>query len=208
MKHLATLLLILSIATDGYSQRQADIFGNAPVTWLGLDFSHLKFAGKASKHNNVGMISSADLQSEYFQSWNDLFFNEKEKFNVAAAVHRDFVGYAMAITQNQNNRSTRSYLTGKEDEYQLLTADSISCFIAQYDFERQKGIGMLFIVEGMNKHTREAAAWVTFVDMASKKVLLTRHVTGVAGGAGFRNFWARSFCNVLWNTGKEFYSWR
>ncbi len=208
MKKGLLILLAALMTTCGYAQTKADIFGNAPITWLGLDFSHLKFIGKASQHNNTGLITNADLQTDYFTSWNNLIFNEKDKFNVAAAVHRDFVGYAMDITQKENNKLTGTYITDNANEYQLLTADSISEFIARYDFGRKKGIGLLFFVEGMDRNKVETSVWVTFVDMSSKKVLLAERMTGVAGGAGFRNFWARSFSNVLWNTGKEFYEWR
>ena len=56
---------------------------------------------------------------------------------------------------------------------------------------------MLFVIDGMSKSKEEASGWVTFVDMKSKKVLLTEYKTGKAGGFGFRNYWAKSFQNIL-----------
>ncbi len=207
MKKYISILLALLMTTCGYAQTKADLFGNAPITWLGLDLAHLKYTGKPSQHNNTGLITNADLQTEFFPSWNELFFNEQYKFNIASAVHRDFVGYAMDITRNENRKVNKGYVTDNESEYQLLTTDSVSKFIEGYDFGRKKGIGMLFFVEGMNKRKREASAWVTFVDMGRKTVLLTERVTGKAGGAGFRNFWAHAFSNIVWNTGSEFDEW-
>lgn len=204
MKIIRLVFLIVLLAQHLSAQTRDDIFGNAPVTWLGLDLTHLKFIEKTTQDKNAGVITNEELQSEYFQSWNDLFFKEHNKFNVARATHRDFVGYAMEVTQKENAKSTRMYITDNALEYQLLTADSVSKFIERYNFGRNKGIGLLFFVEGMNKRKREASMWVTFVDMGSKKVLLTERMTGLAGGGGFRNFWARSFSNVLWDLGKEF----
>ena len=203
MKKIKLIFLAVLLAQQLPAQTRDDIFGNAPVTWLGLDLTHLKFVGKPTQYNNTGAITNDELRSEYFLSWNDLFFKEHNKFNVARATHRDFVGYAMKITQQENTRSTRMYITDNELEYQLLTPDSVSKFVDRYDFGQKKGIGLLFFVEGMNKRKREASMWVTFVDMGNKKVLLTERMTGLAGGGGFRNFWARSFSNVLWDLGKD-----
>jgi hypothetical protein len=69
--------------------------------------------------------------------------------------------------------------------------------VKKYDFNGKKGVGLMFFVDGMSKAKDEASAWITFVDMKSKKVLLTAHKTGKAGGFGFRNFWAKSFDNIL-----------
>jgi hypothetical protein len=49
--------------------------------------------------------------------------------------------------------------------------------------------------------------WVTFVDMKSKTVLLTKHMEGKAGGFGFRNYWAKSFLNVLKSIKEDWRSW-
>lgn len=114
----------------------------------------------------------------------------------------------MEATQNENNRSARTYITDNKSEYQLLTADSVSRFIAGYNFGRNKGIGLIFFVEGMDKPKREASVWVTLVDMSTKKVLMTERMTGKAGGAGFRNFWAGAFSNILRSMEKDFYNWQ
>jgi hypothetical protein len=206
MRKYVVLLLLYPIS--GYCQTRADIFGNTPIIWLGLDFSHVKYIGRATQFNKIGEVSNAELQTKYFPTWNDMIFKEHEKFDVAAAVHRDFVGCSMLVTENENGRSTRTYFTGKADEYQLLTADSISAFVANYNFGQKKGIGLLFFVEGMNKKKMEASMWVTFVEMSSKKVLLAKRMTGMPGGTGFRNFWARSFFNVLWDMRQEFPNWK
>ena len=205
---ITILLLALIFAIRLPAQTKADIFGNAPITWLGLDLSHLKIIGKTANHDKAGIVTNDELQAKYCGSWNRLFFDEKYKFNIAEAVHRNFVGYAMDITEAENNKPHGAYFTGSAAEYQLLTEDSMGMFINRYDFKKNKGIGLLFFVEGMNKDKMEASMWATFVDMGTKKVLLTRRITGLAGGAGFRNFWARSFFNAICDMKAEFNSWQ
>ena len=137
------------------------------------------------------------MRSKYFPGWNNLFISEQKKYNVADAVDRDQVTYALDVTENANTRSNGDYFTENAGAYQLLNADKISSLVSKYDFKGKKGLGMLFFVEGMSKDKQEASMWVTFVNMDSKTVLLTKQVTATAGGFGFRNYWAKSFYNAL-----------
>jgi hypothetical protein len=83
----------------------------------------------------------------------------------------------------------------------------VADLVKKYDFKGHSGIGMLFFVEGMSKGRESASMWVTFVDMKSKTVLLTKHMEGKAGGFGFRNYWAKSFLNVLKSIKEDWRSW-
>ena len=207
MKKTIIILLAVFITTCSNAQTKADIFGSAPITWLGLDFTHLKFIGGAAQFKDAGTITNSDMRTKYFPAWNNLFVAEQKKYDVAGAVHRDNVSYATEITQNANDKSTADYFTEKSEDYQLLTSDMISTLVANYDFKGKTGIGLLFFVEGLSKDKVEASMWVTFVDMGSKKVLLTNQMTGGSGGFGFRNYWAKSFYSVLQDMEHDFKKW-
>ena len=157
----------------------------------------MRFIGSAAQFKDAGEISNRDMRVKYFPARNNLFIAEQKKFNVADAVDRNSVDYAIEITQNANDNSNGEYFTEKTGDYQLLTSDMISTLVSKYDFKGKTGLGLLFFVEGMSKDKEEASMWVTFVNMGAKQVLLTKQVTGSAGGFGFRNFWAKSFYNVL-----------
>jgi len=208
MKKIILLLLVLLITISGFAQTRADIFGNAPITWLGLDFTHLKFIGEATQFKDAGAITASDLKTKYFPGWNNLFITEQKKYDVASAVHRDNVSYAIDVTQKANDNAGQDFFTAKQDDYQLLTEDMISSLVAQYNFNGKTGIGLMFFVEGMSKDKVEASMWVTFVDMGAGKVLLTKRMTGTAGGFGLRNYWAKSIYNVLGDMGSEFKKWK
>jgi hypothetical protein len=197
MKKIFLFVLIAAAAHNGYSQSKSDIYGNTPITWLGVDFTHLKFIGTADQFKDAGQITNNDMRSKYFPGWNQLFISEEKKYNVADAVNRDNVKYAIDVTENANSKSDGNYFTENAGDYQLLNADKIASLISKYDFKGNKGLGMLFFAEGMSKEKEEASIWVTFVNMGDKTVLLTKQVTGGAGGFGFRNYWAKSFYNVL-----------
>ena len=64
-------------------------------------------------------------------------------------------------------------------------------------------------MESFNKPKRIGTMWVTFFDIASKTVLLTEKMSGKAGGAGFRNYWARAYYNVMDKIQKkEYLKWK
>jgi len=197
MKKLLLSSILVLIACCGYAQTKSDIFSKTPITWLGLDFTHLKFMGSANQFKDAGTITNRDMRAKYFPGWNNLFVTEQKKYNVADAVDRGSVDYALEVTQNANDNSDRDYFTDNTGDYQLLTADMISNMVSKYNFKGKSGLGMLFFVEGMSKDKEEASMWVTFVNMSAKTVLLTKRVTAGAGGFGFRNYWAKSFANVL-----------
>ena len=207
MKRTIVIFLAVIMTTCGYAQTRESIFGKAPITWLGLDFTHLKFIGSAAQFKDAGTITNGDMRSKYFTAWNNLFITEQKKYNVADAVHRDNVNYAIDVTQSANDKSTAEYFTEKADDYRLLTEDVVRQLVAGYDFKEKTGIGLLFFVEGMSKDKTEASMWVTFVDMGTKKMLIANRMSGNAGGFGFRNYWAKSFYNVLQDVEHDFKSW-
>jgi hypothetical protein len=70
--------------------------------------------------------------------------------------------------------------------------------------EGASGIGLVFIVESLSKPNVKGAYWVTFFDAKTKKVISTERYLGKAGGFGLRNYWAKSYYNVMMEAGKEF----
>jgi len=78
-----------------------------------------------------------------------------------------------------------------------LKPEDIKKHVKSYDLSGKKGIGLVFVMEGMSKTNKEATMYVTLVDMASKKVLLSEQMTGKAQGFGLRNYWAYTVYKVL-----------
>lgn len=203
---LSVAVLMMSVAV--WAQTKADVFGDAPITWLGLDFSQMKFIGDATQWKDAGEITNSQLRDKYFPGWNDLFVNEKDRYKLADAVNRTEVNYAIEVTRKANNSLKSNFFTDDANMYQTLNEQKVADLVKKYDFMGNKGIGMLFFVEGMSKGKEAASMWVTFVDMGSKKVLLTKQIEGKSGGFGFRNYWAKTFYNAVKNTKDEWKHWK
>jgi len=193
------LLFICTSVTTTFAQTKDDILsGNADITFLGLDFSQTKFIGDATQYKDAGVITNDDFRDKYAVGWNQLFINEQKKYDVAKAIdYKKDIPYDLDITEKANNGLKKDFFSNDLNDYNKLTADKIDAIVKRYNFQGKKGIGMIIFVEGMSKGKVEAGAWVTFVDMGSRKVLLTAYKTGEAGGFGFKNYWAKAFLNIL-----------
>ncbi len=89
------------------------------------------------------------------------------------------------------------------DESYSFGEDVVKKIISEYDTEAANGIGLVFIVESFNKNDARGYVWVTFFDLSNKEVLFTEKLSGKAGGFGFRNYWAKSYYNVMAEIGKK-----
>jgi hypothetical protein len=198
-----SVLVAFIIATCVHSaiaQTKADIFNpKTKITWLGLDFSQTKFIGSEAAYKATGELINSDFVNRYIPAWANLFITEPTVYNVAKAVHRDSVHFALQVTEKANAAITKNFFDDKPSDFSTLKEQDITELVKNYDFQGQKGIGMLFFVDGMSKATHSAGAWVTFVNMDNKTMILTLFRTGDSRGFGFRNYWAHSWFNILRN---------
>ncbi len=221
-----TAIAIIAANTQLFAQAsKADIFDEkTPITWLGLDFSLTKFIGTANqggmaegvkslfKKKEAGEdenISNTTFRETYTTAWNQLFIDELKKYDVAKAVHRESVKYAIDVAIKTNKGLTgKDFFSNNPSDFKRLTEDSIAAAVKKYDFQNNDGIGLLFFVEGMSKGLSSAGIWVTFINMKTKTVLLTKYQTAKPGGFGFRNYWAKTFYTVIKDTEYDFKKWK
>jgi len=203
---IAFVLIGLSLQSAS-AQTKADIFNDStPITWLGLDFSQTKFIGTASLYANGGAMTNAQFREVLVPSWNELFINEQKKYDVAKALHRTSVKYAIDVAEKANNALTaKEFFSNNVDDFKKITEANITEAVKNYDFKNNEGIGLLFFVEGMSKGLEKAGVWVTFVDMKAKTVLFTAYETAKPGGFGIRNYWAKPFYTILKDMGSDYY---
>ena len=208
MKKIIVLAVAAFITVSGFAQK-ADL-GNSstPITFLGLDFSQLKFIGDAAQWKDAGSVTSETMKSKYFPAWNEIFIKEKPKYDVAGAVDRSSVEYALDVTESANDKiSNGDFFSKSSSDYKHISADNISSLVGKYDFKGKKGVGLMFFVESMDKDGKQASIWVTFVNMDSKKVIFTKRYDETAGGFGFSHYWAKTFFNALGDIKDDHKSW-
>lgn len=208
MRSVLMFLLAIALHLTSYGQSKSDIFDSkVDLTWLGLDFTEVHFIGTAAQWQDAGAITSTDLRDKYFVSWNELFVDEKAKYDVSKATQRPIIKYAIDVTATANGKSDKDYFVNDPGSFRHLDKDKIASIVKKYDYKEKNGLGMMFVVEGMHKEAKKASVWVVFINMDTKKMLMAKHVEGKAGGFGFRNYWAKSFYNVLKEVEEDFNKW-
>lgn len=198
MKTILSFLFVCCLSAGSLFAQDGDVIhSDAPITWLGLDFSHCRYIGDAHQFKDAGEITPDQMRDKFYPAWNQLFINEQKKYDVAKYVHRSSVEYATEVTDAANDKAGKDVFSNNPSDFSRLSKADIEKAVRGYNFKGKKGVGLLFFIEGMSKGKEAASAWVAFVDMGKKTVLQTGRLTGDAGGFGFRNYWAKAFLNIL-----------
>ncbi len=196
---LSAIVFAFSFAAKS-QYTKADVFKVKDITFYGLDFSNAMLVG------SEGFTDPYVIQEQFFSSWNNLFIAEPDKYNLAEVFEKSNVATNFDIVTERNAMPDPGELV--TDEPYSFGADVVSDIIAEYD-AGEEGIGLVFIIESFNKTAETGYMWVTFFDKSTGEVLLAKHMAGDAGGFGLRNYWAKSYYNVMKDIGKkEWKAWK
>jgi hypothetical protein len=130
-----SLLLALSglFLKPASAQTKAEIFDEkTPITWLGMDFSQMKFIGSEEAYRKE--LINAEFVGKYIPLWENFFLKEPKKYNPARAVHRDTVHFAMNVTEKVNSAITKNFFDTDPGHFKTLTEKDIDAIIKNYDF--------------------------------------------------------------------------
>jgi hypothetical protein len=189
------ILFIAALYCDrGNAQTRADIFTskNLPITWLGIDFSSVAYIG------DPGTVDPEEMKV-LFNKINFLIPSEPNKYDLKAAFKKDSLSYNISSTVESNQKiNTSKLISFNSSDYKRLDESAIKKIVSGYNFENgEKGVGLMFVMDGLNKTEEEAAMWVTFINIDTKEVIFTEMLAGRTMGFGFRNHWAGTVCDVI-----------
>lgn len=163
----------------------ADLFsGKGKLVFLGLDFTQAKYIGK------IGFTDPMAIQNQHIVSWNNLIELEPKKFSLQKAFNLKDDQYKSKVEDMVKLNKSVNVEKNITDDESALTEDQVKKGVGKYALSEKDGIGLVYVVESLNKNSEKLVVWVTFIDLATKKVLHTEKVEGKAGGFGFRNYWA------------------
>lgn len=200
---LGTAAMILWIQAT--AQENEDIFNRQTrITWLGLDFTGARFIGDRER------FGSKEDTRALLTAWNELMQEEPGKFDLGRAIDKVSVRRALDITMENNaSLDLADIFTENQAEHFHFRPVDIAYIVSNYDFRGHEGIGVMVVVESFNKYRKEGAAWVTFINMKTREVMISERITGEPGGSGLRNYWANAVYDMLQSMQKkEFEMWR
>jgi len=187
------LIIILSFCINSiFAQTFKDVFNpETMIAYLGIDFTNVKVIG----HQDGEVMDLVDRQ---FSAINQLVLDESKKYDVAGALRRPTVRPDLSFVTAKNKTISVETIksTDVADEKHLGEAD-INKIVKGYNFGGKEGIGFLMVMESMSKKSERGSIYLTFVDMATSKVLYTERVTEKCGGFGLRNYWAKSIYEAI-----------
>jgi hypothetical protein len=201
-RYCLSLLLLCLMNANSYAQTLKEFFNDKSIqlTYLGVDFSQVKIQGEAAP--------SSDIR-EKFDAINSLIITEVKKYDIAKSFKRTGTIQNELAAVNKVNASVNVDKAKTDNVSDLegnVKPEDVKKHVKGYDLSGKKGIGLVFIMDGMSKTNKEATMYVTLVDLAKKKVLLTERMTGKAQGFGLRNYWAYTVDRVLNSIEKGKYS--
>ncbi len=192
VRKIFMLLLMQLSALIIQAQPMRDFFNkDASVTWIGVDFSGARYFG------DQGTVSEQEMKRIFFEI-NELVVFESERYRIGKTFRKNFLVNDISITQKMNERiDERKIVSYSEDSLLHLNKDRIIKLVQRYEFGNRYGFAVAFFVEGLHKTKEQATIWVAVIRMSDKEVLITRRLSGEAGGISFRNHWSRPVLEVL-----------
>jgi hypothetical protein len=187
---LTAILLILSFSLKAQTLKEFFNSSEVPLVFLGVDFTHAKVLNDIT-------ANAMDIRDRQYAAINQVIVNEPKKYDFQKAFNKTNVTNDITQVVAKNSKiDAEKIVESSADEVHLKPAD-VSAIVRAYNFSGKKGIGVMFIMETMNKASAQASMYVALIELPSGKVLLTERFTEKAAGFGFRNYWAKTIWAAL-----------
>ena len=209
MKKIIILTLgVFTFVSCMKAQVAKDVFSCKEIVWYGLDFSKAKFVGQFDQGMGASPASGSTMRSKWIPEWNALILKEPQHFDIKKAFRKDNVYNDVAPVNVVNSQmdidNCMVFNPGK------IERNEIDAMVKKYKGgDKKEGVGLVFIIENFNKGAENADVYVTFFDIATKKVLICEKTSGKVIGVGMRNYWAGAIKAILKQIDKfDYQTWK
>lgn len=204
MKKLTILVALTFLVTISNAQTAKDFFNSTTkVTWLGIDYSNAQLVGDFAQIYGAGSQNTDEVKDKYFPAWNNLFFTERDKYNLNDMLRNNNIAYEIDMVMKLNDKANSNELRSYKPK--TYSKDDIKSFVRKYPLSSKRGIGVVLVTESLNKEEKLAFYHFVVLDMRTKKVLFQERLVGKPGGFGLRNYWAGSINNVIKDITKVYF---
>lgn len=205
MRIFKILFVIFLISSEvAFSQTSQDVFTSKTIVYYGLDFSKTKFIGEFS---DITPSNASELRDIYFVKWNNVIISESDKYNLKKFYKKDSVIVDLNPVAMINKEVDPDSLFVYEVPQKLKLAQ-IQNMVNRYQIKEQSGVGLVFIIESFDKTKETGRMCVTFFDIATRKILLSKRIEAMAQGFGLRNHWIKTVHTAMVDCSYNWKAWR
>lgn len=180
MKNIIILLVIFSFSLV-QAQDVKKLFEGDKLVWCGMDFTRSQMIG-------VKDVKPEIVVSEFLDKWNQPMIYEPDNFPLGSYFRKLNVYFDVQSISNRNKTATVSTLFNENTV--SYSRSEIEAIVKDLKLTRNEGLGLVVFVDYFNKKKAEASFQLAFFDVATKKLLLLKRITGTAQGAGLKAYWA------------------
>ena len=193
-KNLLLIAFSILLGMTGSSQS----FDTNNLTWFGIDYTNCYFL------TPMDFPDVNDLKDK-LNAWNYLVLSEREKYIQKTLAGKNVKIAIEMVTKRNKSVNVKEHITDDLFKSSHLDPAKVREIISSYDIPPDlSGTGLVLIAESYSKPNEQGAYYVTFFDIATKKVLSTERMLGKPGGFGLRNYWAKTYYIVLKEVGKKY----
>ena len=195
---MISLIALLFLGMSSFSQSLSEVNKAKEWTWFGIDYTNCYFL------TPMDFPSISDLEAK-IGAWNDLVLLERDKFIEKTIGRRDINYYVDMIKEKNAEIDVKSRLSDDDFKTTHIESGMIQDIVDGYYIDDDmEGIGLVLIAESYSKPNVKGSYYVTFFDIATRKVISSERMLGKASGFGLRNYWANSYYQVLKSVGKKY----
>jgi hypothetical protein len=204
---VVALLCFMPMLASAQIANLKDLFNNPDLTpvFLGCEWTQVKVINDPGARPGL-------LVGKTFQDINDLLLKESvKKYDVKGAFHQNsMLNETASVNQRISMIDSTKIMSTNEADATRLKAEDIQTVVSGINPRgNNKGLGIVFVIEALDKGNKEVALWCTVVDLSNMKVLMTQRVVGKTGYAfGERNYWAGGIHSCIEKIGDNFKSWK
>ena len=192
MKRLVLILFLGSLVLTGKAETPVALAQPDEIIWFGIDYTYVKFIG------NHGQFADLDkIRELYFRSWNELVMLEREKYDLNKAFLVPKITYDMDATIHRSQQIDMDNIV-QTGPWSIGKVDVESVVRQTVDASSDK-VGAMFVMETLNKMQEVSTMWLAVFKVNTGEILYMERYTGAVGGFGFRNYYARSYYNIIRN---------
>ena len=185
MKKIVVIALMSLLALNVYAKKETPT-----VYFYCVDFMHV---------NIYGAKESAHEFKKAFKGINELLMTESAKYDASSYLNVRVKEIVIAPVINRVDDIDEKELFVYNRDVEGFTKEEIEFIIGNLDLKETSGTGLIFIADFLDKTTHTGHYHVVFFDIATREVNSVEEVSGLAKGAGLRNYWARTILNVMKN---------